>query len=378
MNTPLEPTDPVEQRRLSNATLAVIGGASLALSLYLGRDFLLKVLMAAFLAVLCLPAKRFLDRRFKRKPHLVAGLLTMGVLVLIIIPVGLLVFLLIDQIVHALDLIRDEFGDNGLVSLLHGKLPYQMAGLVAHVESIIPITKDQIRDQLVGLSKFVAPTVAGILAFSGSTLFSIFVTLMALFFFFLDGDTLVGWIRRILPLEPRYSTELFAEFRSVSYAMVTGSVLTSLVCGIVACLGYWIIGVPSPFVWGTLTGLCQVAPAVGSMLIWIPVAVVLLLMGKVATALLMTGFCVLFLGIGIDNLLRPLIVGRNLALHPLLIFIGILGGITTFGLAGLVVGPMILAFCTATLRIYLRDFVGPPVSPAEESATPAQIFVSRE
>jgi predicted PurR-regulated permease PerM len=356
-----------ENKRLSNLTLGLIGGASFAASLWVCRGILMPIVMAGFLAVILHPARQSLRRRFGRRPHLFAFAATLGVLVLIIAPIGLTGYLLLTQILHGVDLLRVQLGDGGFAGLFQGHLPPAAMDVIQRVETVIPINTSQISDAALEASKLIAPTVGSILAFSGKSIFDGFILLLSLYYFFLDGERLGRWLTEVVPLNPRYGAELFQEFRAVLQAIVWGSVFGIVLSAVVASLIYWPFGLPSPFVWGTLTGLVSIVPAVGGAILWVPLGLLLMLMGHVGAGVGMLAVCAVAFVI-IDNLVKPLVVGRGMTLHPLLILVGIIGGATTLGLSGLIIGPLVLSLFLAIMRIYRRDFLS--ATPVPASAPP--------
>ncbi|MHB1844267.1 MAG: AI-2E family transporter [Deltaproteobacteria bacterium] len=360
MATPTTAQDP---RRLSNVTLAVLGAFALVLSVWTIWHFLVPVVVAAFLAALLNPLKVRLRRHFGRRPHLFAVFFTFGVFFLIVAPMGLLAYLLLNELLQAMNLLGHALGPHGFEHLVQGRLPAPVQAVLSKVQSIVPIDVETLRKGLASATKVVAPTVAGLLAVSGEMVFDVFVMLLAFFYLTLEGEALLRWIAEVLPLRTRYGKELFSEFAGTSYGMVVGSLLAMLLSGIIAGIGFALFGIEDPIVWGALTGLFTIAPAVGSAIIWVPICLVLAVMGHVAKGFLLTGYFLLFVVIGVDHLLRPFLVGKRMTLHPLLTFLGIFGGILTFGITGLVIGPLILALAVAILRIYRRDFL-----PAEVNA----------
>jgi predicted PurR-regulated permease PerM len=334
----------------------VLGALAILLSLWIVRDFALAVVVAAFLAALLHPVQSSGRRRFDRHARAYALLVTFGVLVLIVAPVALLVWLLVKELLLALDLLRHALGPGGFAGLAQGELPASAARFVGRLGRVLPISAASLRDQLGTLTRYIAPTLGGVLAFSGTTALDLFLMLLTLFYLFLDGGRLAAWLVEILPWPARYSRELYRDFRKVSYGMVVGSAVTMVVCGMLAWLGYLIFGVSDPLVWGTLTGALTIAPVVGSAIVWVPVAAVLALTGHLVRSLLLVGYMMLVLVFGVDHLLRSLLVGRQMTLHPLLTLLGILGGVAALGFAGLLIGPLVLAMAVALLEIYRRDF----------------------
>jgi predicted PurR-regulated permease PerM len=357
----------IDEKRLSNLTLALLGATSLVASFWVCRGILTPIVMAGFLAVILQPVKLFLRQRLGRWPHLFAFALTLGVLVLIIVPSSLMAYLLFTQLLHGIDLVRNQLGAGGFAGLFQGNFPPAVMILIDRVEGFIPISLDQVRQAALEASKLLAPTLGSILAFSGQTVFGGIILLISLYFFFLDGEHLLHWIADVIPLSPKYSAELFAEFRAVLQAIVYGSVFGIVVSAAVTSLIYWIFGVPSPVVWGMISGVFSIAPVVGATVIWVPLGVVLVLTGQLGAGVgLLISCAVVF--IILDNVVKPLVVSRGMTLHPLLVLLGIIGGATTLGVSGLVIGPLVLSLFLAIMRIYRRDFIGRPVAAGAKSS----------
>ncbi|MHB8417309.1 MAG: AI-2E family transporter [Myxococcales bacterium] len=329
----------------------------MAFSLWIVRDFLLAVAVAAFLVVLLHPVHASGRHRFGQHPRLYSLLFTFAVLLLIVAPIVLLVWLLVTQILSALNLLRHALGPGGFAGLLHGSLPPSAAAILSHLGRVLPLDAAALRGEVAGLARYVAPTLGGLLVLSGTTALDLFIMLLALFYMFLEGERFSRWLVEILPWRERYSRELFAEFRRVSYGMVVGSALTMVASGLLSWLGYLILGVSQPLVWGTLTGALTIAPVVGSAIVWVPVAAVLALTGHLVRGLLVLAYFLATVVLGVEHLLRPLLVGRQMTLHPLLVLLGIFGGVATLGFSGLIIGPLVLALASCLLRIYRRDFV---------------------
>ncbi len=355
----------VDGKRLSNLTLALLGAASLVASFWVVRGILTPLVLAGFLAVILQPVKLALRARFGRIPHLFAFTLTLAVLMLIIVPSGLMVYLLLTQLLHGVDLLRSQLGAGGFAGLFQGNFPPAMMMLIDRIGAIIPVSTDQVREAALEASKLLAPTLGSILAFSGKTLFDGFILLIALYFFFLDGERLLQWVAEVSPLTPKYSVELFAEFRAVLQAIVYGSVFGIVVSALATSLIYWIFGVRSPVVWGMVSGVFSIAPAVGAAIIWAPIGALLLITGRVGAGVGLLVVCAVVF-ILLDNIVKPLVVSRGMTLHPLLVLLGIIGGATTLGISGLVIGPLVLSLFLAIMRIYRRDFIGVP---NEEAST---------
>jgi predicted PurR-regulated permease PerM len=178
-----------------------------------------------------------------------------------------------------------------------------------------------------------------------------------LFYFFLDGDRFLAFLRDISPFEPHVTRAFFHEFEAVAWAMVFGSGLSAALGAALACAGYAILQVPSPVFWGVLTGIFTLAPGIGSALIFIPLAGGLAVLGHAEQGAGVVLYCFVFLVVINDSLVRPILVGQRLRLHPFIILLSIFGGVEAYGVSGLFVGPLAAALAVSVLRIYHRDAV---------------------
>lgn len=185
--------------------------------------------------------------------------------------------------------------------------------------------------------------------------FWIFVMFFALFYFLIDGTRAVNYLTRMSPLRDDHDRMLMRKFVSISRATIKGTILVGIVQGFLGGLAFWIVGVPSPFIWGLIMVFFSVIPMIGAGIIWFPAGIVLLLLGDI-----WQGLFVLGVGMGIvstiDNILRPKLVGRDTHMHPLLVFFATLGGISLFGLLGFIIGPIIVALFLALAEIYTTEF----------------------
>lgn len=173
-------------------------------------------------------------------------------------------------------------------------------------------------------------------------LVSFFVMLYLLFFFLRDGPELVRKVRLAVPLGESQKRRLQLRFTRVVRATVKGNLLVAVTQGALGGLIFWALAVPSPLLWAVLMAFLSLLPAVGAGMVWVPVALYFLLSGAVWQSLVLTLFGVLVIGL-VDNLLRPILVGRDTRMPDYLVLVSTLGGLALFGLNGFVIGPLIAA-----------------------------------
>jgi predicted PurR-regulated permease PerM len=177
------------------------------------------------------------------------------------------------------------------------------------------------------------------------------IVLYLLFFLLRDGDELTKRIRRAIPLHADQQRELFNRFTTVIRATVKGNVVVAIVQGALGGLIFWFLGVHAAVLWAVVMGILSLLPAVGSALIWLPVAIYFLVTGATWQGVVLICFGVLVIGL-VDNVLRPILVGKDTKIPDYVILISTLGGIAVFGLNGFVIGPVIAAMFMSVWDIY--------------------------
>jgi predicted PurR-regulated permease PerM len=169
-----------------------------------------------------------------------------------------------------------------------------------------------------------------------------FVMLYVLFFLLRDGRQLAAEGVRVLPLRAEYTRRLFHKFATVVLAIVQGTL---------GGIALWVIGIAAPLLWGALMAVLSLVPAIGAALVWVPIVLYLLATGALWSAVGLTAWCVLVIGV-VDNVLRPVLVGKETRLPDYLVLVSTLGGLTAFGINGFVIGPVIAALFLSTWDIF--------------------------
>lgn len=187
--------------------------------------------------------------------------------------------------------------------------------------------------------------------------FTLRVALMLYLAFFLlrDGDRLTEWIREAMPLDAERNQLLFSKFVEVTRATVKGNLLVAIIQGALGGLIFFILGIAAPVLWAVVMAFLSLIPAVGAVLVWFPVAVYLYATGDwlSATVLMVYGSVVIGLA---DNVLRPILVGRDTKLPDYIVLFSTLGGLALVGINGFVLGPLIAALFLAFWTAFIRDF----------------------
>ena len=316
------------------------------LTLLLFKPFFLPLFWAAVLASVFSPFHRKLGEKLKN-PSLEAALMTAIILISIIIPAALVGYLLTIECGRIYTLLQGE--------IVPAKLNQIFTQIQEHhyVRSVIPL------DDVFWTEKFseaAKNVVQYILAMFKSMTNNILLLIIqfaimiyALFFFIRDGGKFLQTIVDYLPLDNKRVWILSDTFVSISKAALKTIVLIGGLQGFLGGLLFYFLGIDGALTWGIMITLTSVIPGLGSSIIWLPASVIMFLTGHYWSGGIILAFGA-FAVVAVDNLLRPLLLGQDTQMHPLLIFLSTLGGIVLFGISGIVMGPMIIAFFLTVWR----------------------------
>lgn len=342
------------RERLLTLTLALATFLLLYLCYLIALPFLTPLAWATALAVIAHPVHTRIAAHI-RSPSLSAGLTCLIVLVVIIVPVVLVTQQVAQEVSSGLKHFQDE-GPGWRARVAQNP---KAAAIVAWVEQRV-----NIQQEMRNLGERASSLVAGVVKGSFWAGAQLLITIFILFYFFRDRWPVLGMIRSIAPLSDREASEVFSRLGDTIYATIYGGVTTALIQGTLGGLMFWVLGLPAPLLWGFVMFLLSIVPMLGSFLVWLPAAAILASQGEWVKAVILAAWGAIAIGL-IDNILYPMLVGKRLHLHPLPIFFSIVGGISVFGAAGLVLGPSVLALSMAVVDIWRRRTAGG--KPAEEA-----------
>jgi predicted PurR-regulated permease PerM len=212
-----------------------------------------------------------------------------------------------------------------------------------------------LHSQLEAVTNYAATLAAVALRMTSFAVLEFVVALVTMYYVLVDGPRLARRIERIAPLEPRHTRALLVEAREVGRTAFLGAIVTAIVQGFLAWIGFSVLGVPEPLTWAVLTALASFLPVIGTALVWAPVAGYLVIVEHPVRAVLMLAWGFLVITSLVDYVIRPRIVGSSGHGHPLLTLLALLGGIEVFGLAGLVIAPIVMSVFVAAFLIYERE-----------------------
>ena len=212
------------------------------------------------------------------------------------------------------------------------------------------------------LFKSLSATTRGTVAF----FLHLFVMLYAMFFFLMDGPTLIRRIRSYIPLREEDKDRMEERFMSVTRATIKGTFAIGAIQGALGGIGLAVAGIEGSIFWGAIMAVLSVIPGVGAAIVWAPAVIYLLAKGQILTGLLLLAWCAGVVGT-VDNVLRPRLVGKDAKMPDLLILLSTLGGIVMFGAVGFIIGPIVAALFITIWDIYgaaFKDLLEPDVAPS--------------
>jgi len=329
------------------------------------RPYAGAILWGTALAIVFAPLNRRLCASLGRRRTLAALATLLFIVLLVLLPVALVTAALVREGTDLYQRIQTGELDIGrYFQQLVAALPAWALGLLerlglTHLDAI----QARLSAALTRSAQFIASQAINIGQNTFEFVISLFVMLYLLFFLFRDGDELTKRIRSAIPLRPEQQRNLVERFTVVIRATIKGNLVVAVVQGALGALIFWFLDIHAPVLWGVLMALLSLLPAVGAPVIWLPVAIYLLATGSVWQAVVLIVFGALVIG-SADNVLRPILVGKDTKLPDYVVLISTLGGIAVFGANGFVIGPVIAALFVAVWEIFARSRSGPQDQPA--------------
>jgi predicted PurR-regulated permease PerM len=352
-----------EADRFHKAFLLLLVVAISAVFLAMIRGFLLALLMAAILAGLCQPVHRRLLAWLGGRRAAASLLTVFGLLFVLVIPSTVFMGLVTAQAIEVSEKVAPWVSQQI-------DLSSRGAGLLEHID--LPEPLQPYESQIVSKLGAIAGTAGSFLvtALASATrgtvhfFFVLFVTLYALFFFLMGGRVALDRVLYYMPLRAEEEEQLLERFASVARATVKGTLVIGVVQGGLAGGAFALAGIQGAAFWGTLMALLSIVPGVGTAIVWVPAVIYLFATGQTVAAIGLMLWCAAVVGT-VDNVLRPILVGRDTSMPDLLIFVSTMGGLVAFGAVGIVIGPLIAALFLTVWEIY--GIVFREVLPAQPS-----------
>ena len=337
-----------------------MGLVCLAFALF--SPFLLALLWAAVLAVVCYDAYAWLARLLRGHRRTAAAIMTLLVLLLIIGPFAALLLFVVEDVVDLAEDLKPESIKPRVAAVMDQPLVKKALGTIRDFVGR-EVSKEEVGDFAKKLAMPAVDALSNVVQFLFRLLAGIFFVTLSIFFFFRDGPAAARAIRELIPMSEADRDAILGDIQGAINAAVRGGLVTALAQGVLGFIILFILGIEKPVLLACAMALASLIPLVGTAVVWGPIAMWLAIDGEIMKALILVGYGVLVIGMA-DNFLRPMLVGRHMEAHPLLLFFGTLGGIALFGFAGIVLGPVVVALLNVTVRLFRREFAVAATPPA--------------
>lgn len=335
----------VAQRYLFLGLLAFVS----ILFIWISRNYLLPVLWAVIFAILLHPVFRYISK-IPLNRNLAAGITIIMALAVIAAPATLITVILAEDSL--------AIYQNVTVNAPTYVEALSNNAYVQKALNLLQVNSQEIETTIISSARVASSWILGQILSVGaktfSTIIKFFIMIYLLFFFIRDGEQILRKIGNTISLGGQREKSLFDRFSLTVKAIFNGTITLAIIQGVMGGVIFWALGIENAVLWGSLMGFLSIIPAVGPSFVWIPTAIILFATGSPVTALIVIAGGVV-IGV-VDNLLKPVLVGRSTKMPDAVILISILGGIVTFGIAGIILGPVIAALFLSAWNLFAEEY----------------------
>ncbi|MCK9362960.1 MAG: AI-2E family transporter [Syntrophales bacterium] len=334
----------MEPKKNSNIPFLILLWFVTLLFFWLLKPFFFPIFWAAVIAGIARPLYFRINNRLGR-PTLSLSLLFIAIVFVLLVPLAGLGVMIFDESAALYQMAKPgensiNAGFQRIIDAFTDNYFARLAGV--NREMVLAKATDAVRS----LANYLVIHLTSITQNTLGTLVQFGIMLYTLFFFLRDGERFMSMAAKILPGDEEQQNFLFKQFIATARSTLKATLIIGGIQGAIGAVIFLIAGVKGAFIWGALMVVMSIVPVVGCTIIWAPAGIIMLLLDNVWEGILIlaAGF---FLISTVDNLLRPILVGRDVEMHPLLIFLSTLGGIALFGFSGFVIGPVVTALLIA-------------------------------
>lgn len=346
-----------DEKKFGNYFLLGAVVAALLVFLFMIRVFILPMILAVVIAIMVYPLYGLVLKTVKNKRSIASLICCFIVVITLLVPLAFMGELVVSQSIELyrgaapqIDELMQKVRTGAVGRVVDMYADKWFPGYGVNIEF-----KPVVLSVLEYLSSHVPNIVNKFSRTTASLVFNAFIIIFSLFYFLRDGEQLVPMIKDLVPISAEYKEKLITGFNSMTNAIVKGVLLIALLQSFLATLTLWIFGVKAWLLWGMIMLVLSVIPFVGTGTVLVPAGIIKMITGDIWQGLLIILISVFIISL-VDNVLRPRIIGRDSGMHDLLVFFSIIGGIYTFGPAGLVIGPLIAAVFLTMVAIYKIEY----------------------
>ncbi|MEJ2057726.1 MAG: AI-2E family transporter [Desulfofustis sp.] len=344
----------MKQESINNLVLITLVIAISALFLSMIHQFLMPTLMAGIFCAMLGPTHSRLTEKLGGRKHIASLVTIVGIILLVLIPLTILIGIVAGQALEVSQSVT-PFVQNLMDK--PSELTHYLEGLPFYneLQPFRNILIERAGQAVATISSFLVNSLSSATKMTISALFGVIIMLYVMFYFFSMGSVLLYKILYFLPLRDEDEQRLLKQFTSVTRATLKGTFIIGFMQGSICGLAFFLAGIKGAVFWGTIMAVASVIPAFGTAIVWAPAAIILALIGDWGGVLILALICGLISG-NLDNVVRPRLVGKDTQMHDLFILFGTLGGISMFGILGIIVGPIIAALFSTIWSIYGDSF----------------------
>ncbi|HII16999.1 TPA: AI-2E family transporter [Candidatus Woesearchaeota archaeon] len=350
--------------KLGEYILIAISLAVCVLAFFIAKPYIVAMLTGALIAFISYPLHAWLTPKV-RFETVSALLIVFLILLLVAIPIILSLnairteayasYVFVRQKLVIGGLFESECTTTGFICSLYNRL----RDILTEPEVLYYIDTASQR-----ISTTIANKVSDIIFSIPAVVLRAFIAFFTMFYLLRDGKRIMAQLEELLPFKKSHRKRIIDNFKSITYAVFFGHLLIAAIQGALGALGFFLFGVPSPILWGIVMAFFALIPFLGTAIVWLPVALLMIFTAATTgNAVLLTKgvffllYCWLIVST-IDNILRPKLIGERGKVHPILVLIGVLGGLHLFGFVGIFLGPIALAIFTTLVQIYEEEKAG--------------------
>ncbi len=323
------------------------------------KPFIPAILTSIVVAYVFYPLYKFLYKKIKSK-SLSSLIITLLIILLITVPIAFMLNAIVREAYASSAAIKGllEKGTELGAECDEGKL----CDLLKNINEITTNPKLQfyVQDTIKSITSFISRNVSNFIFSAPRRILDIFIMFFLIFYLFKDGETFVNKIKCLIPLKSTHRRRILDQFNHIIYAVIYGYILMAVIQGSLAMLGFFILKVPNPILWGLATIIAALLPFIGTTLVWLPIGLYFIITGYLqgVGGLILKGILIIAYGIliisSVDNIIRPKFISATGKIHPVIALLGVVGGLFMFGFVGIFVGPLLLALLVTFIDIYIK------------------------
>ena len=339
--------------------------AFVILIIWLFFAYLSSIILAFLIASASYPLYWRLKKILKNRDSTAALIMSLFIMLILIIPVGGFIGTLSNEAFDFYNRTKSSVSSVSLIKIqeaIEGDSIWAQRARKFGELANIKIDAKNLQDLASAIGKnvglFLSKQLSSIASNLLSFLVHFFLMILIIYYIFKDGIRLKEYLSGLLPFPPEQQELVTHKFREMGRAVIIGNGLSGVIQGIIGGFGFFIFGLGSPFLWGTVIGFMAFLPIIGASIIFIPTTIIILIQGKTGIAISYFIYNLIYSSI-IEYLVKPRLIGKSMSMNPILVFLGILGGLKLFGILGIIYGPLIMTIFFTLAEIYRLEYKEP-------------------